>query len=110
MAFTITKIPDVTDYFGKAKVEIKDFKITGTYTAGGYTVNAVDVGFKYFKAVDVAGGDVSQGTYFPLIDFGTNPAGNQPTSFKLRFFTATGVEATGTLSPTINVRLLLIGG
>ncbi len=112
MAFTNTRVPDGNDVFGRNKVEIRDFKISAasTYTAGGYVIAALDVGMKFFRAVVVAGGDVSLGTYFPMFDLGTTPAGTAPTTGKLRFFTATGVEATGSISPEINVRLMFIGG
>lgn len=110
MAFTNTRVPDGDDVFGRNKVMIRDFTISSTYTAGGYTIDAGDVGLKFFRAVVVAGGDVSLGTYFPMFDLGTTPAGNAPKTGKLRFFTATGVEATGTLTPSINIRLMFIGG
>ncbi len=110
MAFTNTRVPDGNDSWGRNKVEIRDFTVTGTYTAGGYTIAARDVALKFFRAVVVAGGDVSLGTYFPTFDLGTTPAGNAPLTGKLRLWTATGVEATGTLSPDVNVRLMFIGG
>ena len=109
MAFTLTKVPDGLDKWGRENVSIYDVTISGTYTAGGYTIDASDVGLKFYKAVEVGGGDVSQLTYFPFIDYGTSPLGLQ-TTLKLRFATATGVEATGTLSPAINLRLVAIGG
>lgn len=112
MAISNLRVPDGNDAWGRDKVEIRDFKIPNpdTYTVGGYVINASDVGLKFFKAVVIAGGDVSLGTYFPMFDLGTTPQGTAPTTGKLRFFTATGVEATGTISPTINVRLMFIGG
>ena len=114
MAFTRTRVTDsVTDAYGKSTVQYWDFDITSTYTAGGYTINAKDIGMKFFRGVTVVGGDVSLGTYFPVVDFGsvyTAAAGMLPTTLKLRFFTASGTEATGALSPAINIRLLFIGG
>ncbi len=110
MSVTITRVPDGNDTWGREKVEIRDFTITSTYTSGGYVINASDVGLKFFKAVVVGGGDVSLGTYFPMFDLGTTPAGTDPTTGKLRLFTATGVEATGSLSPSVNIRLVFIGG
>lgn len=112
MAFTATAVPDGLDVFGRNKVTFRDFKIPNpdAYTAGGYVINASDVGLKFFRGVVVAGGDVSLGTYFPMFDLGTTPAGVLPTTGKLRFFTASGTEATGTISPTINIRLMFIGG
>ena len=109
MAVVQTRVADGNDVWGRNRVLPLDLTITGTYTAGGYTLNAVQFGLKIFRTVDVAGGDVSLGTYFPVFDFGTSPSGKQPTSVKLRFFTATGVEATGAISPTINIRVLATG-
>lgn len=109
MAFTLTKVPDGLDKWGRENVSIFDVTITGTYTAGGYTIDASDVGLKFYKGVEVSGGDVSQLTYFPFFDFGTAPLGLQTTG-KLRLATATATEATGTLSPTVNLRLCFIGG
>lgn len=110
MAFTPTAVPDGYDVFGRNKVMFRDYTISGTYTSGGYTIAASDVGLKFFRGVAVVGGDVSLGTYFPVFDLGTTPAGSLQLTAKLRFFTATGVEATGSLSPAINVRLMFIGG
>ncbi len=110
MSVTITRVPDGNDVWGRERVEIRDFTISGTYTSGGYAIAASDVGLKFFKAVVVGGGDVSLGTYFPVFDLGTTPAGNEPSTGKLRFFTASGTEATGTLSPAITIRLVFIGG
>lgn len=110
MAFTITRVPDGDDAWGRNKVVFKDFTITGSYTAGGYTINAADVGLKFFRSVEIVGGDVSQLTYFPFFDFGTSPTGGLYTTGKLRLATASGTEATGALSPTVNLRLCFIGG
>lgn len=110
MAFTNTRVPDGDDVWGRNKVMIRDFTITGTYTTGGYTIAARDVGLKFFRAVEIVGGDVSQLTYFPFFDLGTSPAGQAVITGKLRFATATGVEAVGTLVPDINIRLAFIGG
>lgn len=109
MAFTLTKVPDGLDKWGRENVSIFDVTITGSYTAGGYTIAASDVGLKFFKGVEVSGGDVSQLTYFPFFDYGTSPLGVQTTG-KLRLATATATEATGTLSPDVNLRLCFIGG
>lgn len=109
MAFTLTKVPDGLDKWGRENVSFFDVTITGTYTAGGYTIDAGDVGLKFFKGVEICGGDVSQLTYFPFFDFGTAPLGLQTTG-KLRLATATATEATGALSPTVNLRLGFIGG
>ena len=109
MAFTLTRVPDGTDVWGKSKIAIYDITISGTYTAGGYTIAASDVGLKFFRSVSPEGGDVSQLTYFPFFDFGTAPLGLQTTG-KLRFGTATATEATGTLSPAINLRVVFVGG
>lgn len=109
MAFTLTKVQDGLDKWGRENVSIFDVTITGSYTSGGYTIDAGDVGLKFYKAVVVSGGDVSQLTYFPFFDYGTAPLGVQTTG-KLRLATATATEATGTLSPTVNLRLTFIGG
>lgn len=110
MAQTYTAVPDGFDVWGRNYVRTRDVALSGTYPSGGYTINAQDVGLKFFRGVDVVGGDVSQGTYFVLFDFGTSYAGTLPTSVKLRLFTASGTEATGTLSPSVNVRLCAYGG
>lgn len=109
MALTYTRVPDGDDVWGRNKIKFLDVTITGSYTATGYSIPATAFGLKAFRGVDPAGGDVSLGTYFPVIDFGTSPAGKLPTTFKLRFFTASGVEATGSLSPSINIRLRAAG-
>lgn len=109
MAFTYTRIPDADDIWGRNRIRYVDVTITGTYTTGGYTINATDVGLKFFRGVDVEGGDVSLGTYNPVVNLGTSPAGSLPSTFKLAFYTATGVPATGTLSPSINIRLRVTG-
>ena len=116
MAFTtvISRVPDaVQESWGKHRSGAFDFNIQGTYVAGGLKINAADVGMKFFTAVDCVGGDVSLGTYFPVLVY-TYPAtagtAGLPTSVLLAFYTATGVEATGAISPTINIRLQFIGG
>jgi len=109
MAVTYTRVPDGNDVWGRTKVQLLDITITGTYTAGGYTLSATQFQLKFFKSADIAGGDVSMGTYFPVFDFGTSPAGKEPATVKLRFFTASGVEATGAISPTINIRVVATG-
>lgn len=110
MAFTSKNVIDSSlDAWGKSRVTFVDYTITGSYTGGGYTINAADVGLKYFRSVDIAGGDVSMGTYFPVFDFGTASPGSLYNTVKMRFFTATGVEASGSLSPTINIRVQFIG-
>jgi hypothetical protein len=108
MAFANTRVKDGDDIWGRERIVFRDITISGTYTAGGYTIDARDVGLRFYKGVEVSGGDVSQLTYFPFIDFGTSPLDVQ-TTCKLRFATASGTEATGTLSPAINLRLCFIG-
>jgi|SRR5882672_11286906 len=110
MAFTLTRVQDGLDVWGRTRAHVFDVQITGTYTAGGYTIAASDVGLKFFRGVIVSGGDVSQLTYFPFFDFGAAGAGALFTTGKLRLGTATATEATGTLSPTVNLRLTFIGG
>lgn len=105
MAFTLTKVRDGDDVQGRNKVAIFDVAITGTYTSGGYTINASDLGLKSFKGIEIAGGDVSQLTYFPFFDFGAAGQGIEWNAVKLRLATATATEATGTLSPTVNLRI-----
>lgn len=109
MAATYTRVADGNDVWGRQRMQLLDINITGTYSAGGYTLNAAQFGLKIFRTVDIAGGDVSMGTYFPVFDFGTSSAGKQPTTVKLRFFTTSGVEATGALSPAINIRIIATG-
>ena len=109
MGITLTKVQDGLDLWGRERVAFFDVAITGTYTSGGYTIDANQVGLKFYKGVVVAGGDVSQLTYFPFFDYGTSPTGLKTTG-KLRLSTATATEATGTLSPTVNLRLAFIGG
>lgn len=104
MAFTLTRVQDGSDVHGRNKVAIFDVAITGTYTVGGYVIAAGDVGLKAFKAIKVVGGDVSQLTYFPFFDFGAAGQGLAWTTLKLRLGTATATEATGTISPTVNLR------
>jgi hypothetical protein len=108
MAFTLTKVIDGIDAKGRDKTSIFDVQITGTY--GAYTINAGDVGLKFFKAIDVVGGDVSQLTYYPFFDFGAAGGGLGWTVLLLRLGTASGTEATGSLSPTVNLRLMAYGG
>lgn len=109
MAFTIARVPDGINVVGRDRQITVDITITGTYTAGGYTIAARDVGLKFFKAVKVAGGDVSQLTYYPFFDFALAVPGGSPITGKLRFGTATATEATGTISPTIQLRLEITG-
>lgn len=108
MTSVISQIRDGRDVFGKHRVQYVDYALSGTY-ANNFTINATDVGMKGFVGVSVAGGDVSLGTYFPVLDLGTALAGLTPTSVKLRLFTASGTEATGSLSVTVNVRVCFIG-
>lgn len=110
MAFTLTKVQDGGDSWGRNRVAVFDVQITGTYTAGGYTIAAADVGLKFLRGVVVSGGDVSQLTYYPFYDFAAAGAGGLFTTGKLRLGTATATEATGTLSPTVNLRLTFFGG
>ena len=114
MALTTTRVNDSTlDSWGKSRQTTFDVKITGTYSAGGYTINASDIGLMFFKGIDVVGGDVSQLTYYPFFDFGTaysTTQGGLPTSAKLRLGTATGTEATGSLSPSVYLRISAYGG
>jgi hypothetical protein len=107
MTTVITRVPDGYDAWGKNKVQFVDYTLSGTYAA--LTINASDVGLKFFRGVDVAGSDASLGTYFPVFDY-TTFVGGLPTSVKLRLYTATATEASGTLSPTVNVRVCFIGG
>ncbi len=106
MTTVITRVPDGDNLVGRDRWVVKDFTLSGTYAA--LTIKAQDVGLRFFKAVDVAGGDISLATYFPVLDFGY-VAGDSPTSVILRFVTATATAASGTLSPTINIRLQFIG-
>lgn len=102
-------IDSLLDVWGKSRTTFVDYTITGSYTGGGYVIKAADVGLKFFRSVDIAGGDVSMGTYFPVFDFGTASPGSLYNSVAMRFFTASGVEATGAISPTINIRVQFIG-
>lgn len=114
MAFTLTRVNDsILDVRGKGRESTYDVKVTGSYTAGGYTINASDVGLKFFKGISVVGGDVSQLTYFPFFDYGTGYTAGQgvlPTTVKLRLGTASGTEATGALSPNVLLRIDAYGG
>lgn len=104
MSFTLTKVRDGDCVQGNNKIVFFDVQISGTYSAGGYTINAGDIGLKSFKGIYITGGDVSQLTYYPFFDFGAAGGGLEWNVLKLRLGTATGVEATGTLSPTVNLR------
>jgi hypothetical protein len=104
MAFTLTVIQDGQCVQGNNKTSIVDVAISGSYQAGGYTINAGDVGLKSFKAIDIVGGDVSQLTYYPFFDFGAAGGGVEWNAVKIRLGTATGTEATGSLSPAVNLR------
>lgn len=110
MAFTLTKVQDGDNVVGRDKTATFDVQITSTYTAGGYEIDASDVGLKFFKGILIVGGDVSQLTYYPFFDFGAAGAGGLWTTLKLRFSTASGTEATGSLSPTVNYRFQAFGG
>lgn len=108
MTTTITRVPDGTDVWGRNKVAMYDFALSGAYAA--LTINASDLGLKFIRDIHVGGGDVSQLTYYPFFDYGTAvPAGLQ-TSVKLRLGTASGTEASGTLTPSVNLRVVAVGG
>lgn len=109
MAFTLTRVQDGTDVYGRNKVAIFDVAITGSYTVGGYSIAAGDVGLKAIKGIDIVGGDVSQLTYFPFFDFGAAGQGLAWPSAKLRLATASGTEATSTLVPAVNLRIQVQG-
>lgn len=107
MTTVVTRVPDGDNLVGRDRWVVKDYTLSGTYAA--LVINASDVGLRFFKAVDAVGGDISLATYFPVFDYGTSPAGTSPTSVTLRLYTASGVVASGTLSPTVNIRLQFIG-
>jgi len=110
MTTAISRIPDGDDVWGRDREVVKDFALSGTYAA--LVIKASDVGLKFFRAVIVAGGDTSLGTYFPVVDLGNGSAfvGTISTSATLHLYTASGTEATGALSPSVNLRLCFIGG
>jgi len=112
MTTVITRVADGDNVIGRDRSVFKDYTLSGTYAA--LTINASDVGLKFFKGVIVAGGDASLETYFPVIEYSAGgtvgaPAGTSPQQVILKFVTATATAASGTLSPTINIRLLFIG-
>lgn len=111
MAITLTRVPDGDDNWGRHRVVTRDFTALSAdaYPAGGVVINASDLGLKFITGVDIAGGSVSMGTNFPVFDIGTVPGG-LPTSFKLRYFTASGVEIAGTFGTNVFTRICAYGG
>lgn len=109
MALGIQRIPDGEDFWGRFKVQYKDLILDSSYPAGGYTINAQDVGIKaLYEAVVVGGNAVSGGLHY-ILDAGTalgtaTVVGVPPTSLKLRVFFPTGGGGTAPstlIDPTI---------
>lgn len=112
MAVSYKRVRDSIDVWGRTRVEFKDFIAPSgtTYPSGGFVINAATFGLKIFRGIAIVGGDVSQGTYFGVFDFGTSfpSAGAQvlPATVKLRLFTASGTELSGTVGSTgYNIRI-----
>lgn len=117
MANTITRVQDSIDYWGKSLVVPVDYTFDGTvaYVNGtGFTLNAKDIGMRFFRALEIVGGSLVAGTY--LVKFLTNTAdaatasGNLPTSVNVRLFSAVGTELANGTYTTFTVRILAIGG
>jgi hypothetical protein len=95
MALSIKRIADGEDVWGKFRVVYKDIVLDNSYPAGGYTINASDVGLKtLYEGVEV-GGNAASGGVLVLIDQSsglgtTSMDGVALTSLKLRVFFPTG--------------------
>ena len=66
MANTITRVQDSIDYWGKSLVVPVDYTFDGTvaYVNGtGFTLNAKDIGMRFFRLIETAGGSLAAGTY-----------------------------------------------
>jgi hypothetical protein len=112
MAVSYTRVPDGNDVWGRQRQQYLDFLAPNgtTYPAGGFPLTALQFGLKFFNEVEIAGGDVSQGTYFAIFDYGTSFAGKRPTSAKLRLFTASGTELSGSVGASgFNARIAALG-
>lgn len=112
MAVTLTRVPDGNDYWGRNKIKFVDFQAASgtTYPSGGFVINANTFELKVFRGLKIVGGDVSQGTYFGIVDMTTAFPGKEPPTVALRLFTASGTELSGTVGSTgYNVRLLGVG-
>lgn len=113
MAQIYTRVPDGDDVWGRERVAFKDVTSAASpgYPSGGFTLNAADFGLKYFRGIDVVGGNVSQGTYGIIVDLGTSFVGALPLTAKLRLFSALGTEVTASTDVSaLKIRLQAIGG
>lgn len=116
MANTLTRVQDGDDVWGRNKVVFRDITFDGTvaYVNGtGFTVNASDLGLKFFRGIDIAGGSIGSGTIFPVFVLYPNAAsgaGVVPTSVNIRLFSAIGTELVNGAYTTFTQRLMVNGG
>lgn len=115
MSLTFTRVPDGEDVWGRTKVTLFDVTLDNSYPlTNGYTINAQDVGLKFFKSAIVEGSNKTGGSVLPIIDLGigTTGAGSLPLKVALRVFTPTGgaTGASSVTAPSFAEGAITIGG
>lgn len=90
MALTFTKVPEGYDVWGKTRIIYRDITFDNAYPlSAGYTINAADVGLKYFfGAVVVGSNKAAGGLKFNFDNSAT--AGQLKTSLVARVYFPTG--------------------
>ena len=105
MSLTLSRVPDGEDIWGRTRTTLFDVACDTSYPlTNGYTINAADVGLKFFKSARVEGANKAAGAILPMLDFGTFVAGSAalPSAVALRLFNPTGgATAPSTLTAPV---------
>jgi hypothetical protein len=97
MAITITRVPDAVGVpLAHLRTSIVDVTLDTSYVAGGYAINARDVGLGTLLGGLILGGNAAGGRVLPWLDH-ANAAGEEKTSVKLMLYFPSG---GGAASPT----------
>lgn len=110
MALTLTRVADGYNVVGKLREAIYDVALDASYPAGGYVINAGDVGLKYLYGVRTLASLPANATTQTamVIDLG-GVTGVPVFSVKLRTYVSGTETTTGGSLATIGYRLQFIG-
>lgn len=117
MALTIQRVPDGEDAWGRFRVKVVDLILDTSYPAGGYVVNASDVGMKMVYGAQDVGGNAASGIWNFLFDVTSALAtalinGLPATSFKLRLFNGVTIATEAVTASNVSgvtVRVMVVG-
>lgn len=96
MAVTLKRVPDGDDIWGRKRISVYDVTLDTSYPAGGYSIDARDVGLRNIYGANVVGGNLAGGRVLPHINVNA-AAGDLKSSVKFSLFFPTG---GATASPT----------